>query len=183
MGVSLSERHAFFLLGRVASFAFSKGRRFSDTFSVLAFRIWVFQPWRPTLALSRCSTAVFSSFAPVLSTKKLPITSTSIFVRRKQSSASSGRQTTGSFSLKEVLRTRKAGKTVEFFCQNRLDLPEVAQSLEGMIEPFRMNESSRWGHPNCPNRVPQRRVTRVREPRLSDGSRPSAESEPTRRSQ
>ncbi len=34
-----------------------------------------------------------------------PITSTSIFVRRKQSSASSGRQTTGSFSLNDVLST------------------------------------------------------------------------------
>ena len=35
----------------------------------------------------------------------LPITKTSILVRRKQSSASSGRQTTGSFSLNEVLST------------------------------------------------------------------------------
>src|SRR3981189_3066447 len=34
-----------------------------------------------------------------------PKTSRSIFVRRKQSSASSGSHTTGSFSLKEVLRT------------------------------------------------------------------------------
>src|SRR6266853_4736677 len=38
-------------------------------------------------------------------TMKFPSTSTSIFVRIKQSSASSGRHTTGSFSLKEVLRT------------------------------------------------------------------------------
>ena len=37
--------------------------------------------------------------------KKLPSTSTSIFVRKKQSSASSGRQTTGSFSLNEVFST------------------------------------------------------------------------------
>ena len=36
---------------------------------------------------------------------QLPRTSTSILVRRKQSSASAGRQTTGSFSLKEVLST------------------------------------------------------------------------------
>ncbi len=35
----------------------------------------------------------------------LPITSSSIFVRRKQSSASSGLHTTGSFSLKEVFGT------------------------------------------------------------------------------
>ena len=34
-----------------------------------------------------------------------PMTSTSMLVRRKQSSASSGRQTTGSFSLNEVLST------------------------------------------------------------------------------
>src|SRR5579862_6821335 len=34
-----------------------------------------------------------------------PSTKTSIFVRRKQSSASSGRHTTGSFSLNEVLST------------------------------------------------------------------------------
>src|SRR2546426_12474109 len=37
--------------------------------------------------------------------KKLPNTKISILVRRKQSNASSGLQTTGSFSLKEVLRT------------------------------------------------------------------------------
>src|SRR5271166_2493450 len=34
-----------------------------------------------------------------------PMTSASIFVRRKQASASSGRHTTGSFSLNEVLST------------------------------------------------------------------------------
>src|SRR5712691_3707110 len=38
-------------------------------------------------------------------TTKSPSTSTSIFVRIKQSSASSGRHTTGSFSLKEVFNT------------------------------------------------------------------------------
>src|SRR5215469_1017906 len=36
---------------------------------------------------------------------ELPSTSTSIWVRRKQSRASSGLQTTGSFSLNEVLST------------------------------------------------------------------------------
>lgn len=41
----------------------------------------------------------------VLSTKMSPSTSTSIFVLRKQSIASSGRQTTGSFSLKDVFST------------------------------------------------------------------------------
>ena len=37
-------------------------------------------------------------------TAQLPISKRSMLVRRKQSSASSGRQTTGSFSLNEVLR-------------------------------------------------------------------------------
>src|SRR4051794_17688770 len=40
-----------------------------------------------------------------LSTILLPRTKTSIFVLRKQSSASAGRQTTGSFSLNDVLST------------------------------------------------------------------------------
>lgn len=41
---------------------------------------------------------------------------------------------------------RVACETVEFFCQNSLDVPEVAQPLERVIEPFRMDESSRRGH-------------------------------------
>lgn len=47
---------------------------------------------------------VVRAFAPRLTTHP-PITSTSIFVRKKQSSASSGRHTTGSFSLNEVFST------------------------------------------------------------------------------
>src|SRR5438045_9596219 len=41
----------------------------------------------------------------ILERKKLPRTSTSIFVRKKQSSASSGQQTTGPFTLKAVFKT------------------------------------------------------------------------------
>lgn len=41
----------------------------------------------------------------ILFKNQLPMTRTSILVRAKQSKASSGRLTTGSFSLNEVLRT------------------------------------------------------------------------------
>src|SRR5260370_1421120 len=40
-----------------------------------------------------------------LSIQKFPSANQSVFVRRKQSRASCGRHTTGSFSLKEVFRT------------------------------------------------------------------------------
>src|ERR1700719_4269673 len=43
--------------------------------------------------------------ADFFSSTKFPITSTSIWVRRKQSSASSGRQTMGSLSLNDVFST------------------------------------------------------------------------------
>lgn len=39
-----------------------------------------------------------------------------------------------------------ARKTIEFFRQNNLDVPEVAQSLERVIEPFTVDESFRRGH-------------------------------------
>ena len=50
----------------------------------------------------------------LLAMNQFPITSTSIFVRRKQSSASSGRHTTGSFSLNEAqcLTRRKRSSSV-----------------------------------------------------------------------
>ena len=47
----------------------------------------------------------FRAAREFLVTEKFPSTKESIFVRKKQSSASSGRHTTGSFSLKEVFKT------------------------------------------------------------------------------
>src|SRR5207245_11702147 len=55
--------------------------------------------------LGREIAALVAHAIPVRETMRLPSTRTSIRVRRKQSSASSGLQTTGSFSLNEVLRT------------------------------------------------------------------------------
>ena len=50
------------------------------------------------------ATGVYRPCGPRI-TNQSPITSTSIFVLKKQSSASTGRHTTGSFSLKDVLST------------------------------------------------------------------------------
>ena len=61
----------------------------------------------PTLAASISRTIVTASllYSVCLNNTVSPIISTSILVRRKQSSASFGSHTTGSFSLNEVLST------------------------------------------------------------------------------
>jgi hypothetical protein len=44
-----------------------------------------------------------------------------------------------------------ASETIQFFRQNSLHVPEIAQSLQRVIEPFGVDESSRRRHPTCPD--------------------------------
>src|SRR5262245_31468402 len=59
--------------------------------------------WRKIGVPARVSASVFQ--CATRSMNQVPSTSTSILVRKKQSNASSGRQTTGSFSLNDVFST------------------------------------------------------------------------------
>src|SRR5580704_4430892 len=82
--------------------------------------------WTATPYFARfAKLSALSSCVPLMvffSKMKFPITNTSICVRWKQSSASSGRQTIGSLSLKDVFRTigtPVACSNVRISCQER----------------------------------------------------------------